>query len=375
MEAAFYYRKAQDAEKEISKLQDDKARCSRNIADANKKIATAGQAIIRASNNSTRSSKQRDIEREQQKIIAEQKRIGDIDSKIAKAQQRVADARRDAQREEARALEKQQREAARVAENQRREADNQRRERERKDREVASTLARHETLHQTTRSDIEALRKLPEKIVVLVLAANPAADRPLQLDEEVRLITTELRASEYRDVIRLESRWAVRPLDILQAINEIKPTIVHFIGHGTRDGYLAFQGDNNTVKRVSIQAFAETMQANEGIKLVFLNACFSIAQAQAVVPYIPAAIGMTDEIEDKSARIFAAKFYSAIGFGHSVKRAYQQARAALLLEDLPNEEVVFLVTDPAIEPDDFILVRPANIPSMPQPSSEESESL
>ena len=34
-----------------------------------------------------------------------------------------------------------------------------------------------------------------------------------------------IRKSEYRDSIVLQSRWAVRPLDILQAINELNPDI------------------------------------------------------------------------------------------------------------------------------------------------------
>lgn len=358
MDAAYYYRRAQEAQKEIVKFQEEKARSSRVIADANRKIADAQQAIARTSNTSTRASKQRDIERAHQVVITAQKRIADLDTKIAKAQQKQADAQRDAQREEERSMEKQQRDAARAAEKQRREADKQRRERETRERDVASTLARHESLHQATRMDIESLRKLPENIVVLVLAANPVAANSLRLDEEVRLITTEIRASEYRDVIKLESRWAVRPMDILQALNEIKPTIVHFSGHGTRNGDLVFQGDNDTVKLVSLRAMAETMHATVGVQLLFLNACFSDAQAQAVVQYIPVAIGMTDAIDDRAARIFAAKFYSAIGFGHSVQRAFLQARAALFLEGMPEEDIAFLVTAPNVDPDEIILVRP-----------------
>lgn len=37
-----------------------------------------------------------------------------------------------------------------------------------------------------------------------------------------------IRKSEHRDSVKLESRWATRTIDILQAINEVDPTIVHF---------------------------------------------------------------------------------------------------------------------------------------------------
>jgi len=362
MDAAFYHRKAQDAQREVAKLQEDKARCSRDISDASKRISTIRQSMSRTLSGSMRASKERDIEREEQKKTTGQKKIADLDSKIAQAQQKQADAQRNAQREEVKAAEKQQKEAVLAAEDRRRQEERQRHAQAQRDREVSSTLARHEDLHEATRMDIETLRRLPEKIVVLVLAANPIDESSLRLDEEVRLITTEIRASEFRDVIRLESRWAVRPLDLLQALNELKPSIVHFSGHGTEDGQLVFQGDNNTVKFVSLHAIVATMQAAEGVQLVFLNACFSAAQAQAVVQHVPAAIGMTDAIDDIAARIFAAKFYSALGFGHSVERAYLQAQAALTLEGMSNEDFSFLVTAPGVDPAQLVLVRPPNVP-------------
>ncbi len=41
--------------------------------------------------------------------------------------------------------------------------------------------------------------------------------------------------AEYRDSVELESRWAVRPSDLLQALNEAEPRVVHFSGHGSAD--------------------------------------------------------------------------------------------------------------------------------------------
>ncbi|WP_283771185.1 hypothetical protein QQL38_13630 [Pseudomonas syringae] len=34
-------------------------------------------------------------------------------------------------------------------------------------------------------------------------------------------------------MLEFHTRWAVRPMDVFQAMNELKPTIVHFSGHGT----------------------------------------------------------------------------------------------------------------------------------------------
>jgi hypothetical protein len=72
------------------------------------------------------------------------------------------------------------------------------------------------------------------KIKVLFLAANPAGTQPLKLDEEIRQITAKIRAAEFRDSLELVACWAVRPDDLLQALLEVKPHVVHFSGHGSK---------------------------------------------------------------------------------------------------------------------------------------------
>ena len=83
--------------------------------------------------------------------------------------------------------------------------------------------------------DVEYLKAVPNHITVLFLAANPTNTPQLRLDEEARAIQNKIRLSDYRESVKFESRWATRSSDILQAINETNPTIVHFSGHGTEN--------------------------------------------------------------------------------------------------------------------------------------------
>ncbi len=98
----------------------------------------------------------------------------------------------------------------------------------------------------------------------------------------------------------------------------------------------------------------------DNIRLVIFNACFSEAQAKAVTLYVDAAIGMSINISDDSARAFAAQFYSAIGFGRSIKNAFEQAKTILLLEGIPEEDTPELFTREDIDPHEVILVRPSS---------------
>lgn len=175
-------------------------------------------------------------------------------------------------------------------------------------------------------------------VKILFLAANPNQTSQLKLDEEARDIQEMIRKSEYRNVFSFESRWAVRALDILQAINETNPMIVHFSGHGTDRNQLVLQDINGNAHLVSADAIVQTMlSASQFIKLIYFNTCFSIDFAQSIIKHVDFAIGMKDSIGDLAARIFASQFYSALGFGKSVGIAFEQAKAALMLEGIQEE--------------------------------------
>jgi hypothetical protein len=71
-----------------------------------------------------------------------------------------------------------------------------------------------------------------EKIKILFMSANPAGTQPLKLDQEAREIEAKIRAADHRDSVELITKWAVRPDDLLQALNQHRPHIVHLSAHG-----------------------------------------------------------------------------------------------------------------------------------------------
>jgi hypothetical protein len=86
-------------------------------------------------------------------------------------------------------------------------------------------------------------RETPRSGKVLFLAANPASAPHLALDEEVRAIDQKIRLSDGRDRLQLVAGWAVRADDLLQLLNQHRPAIVHFSGHGTPGGALMLVDD------------------------------------------------------------------------------------------------------------------------------------
>ena len=76
------------------------------------------------------------------------------------------------------------------------------------------------------------LRGTRNETTVLFLAANPVEIPLLQLGEECRAIEDKIRAAKFREKLRFRSRWAARPDDLLQALHEDDPAVLHFSGHG-----------------------------------------------------------------------------------------------------------------------------------------------
>lgn len=181
------------------------------------------------------------------------------------------------------------------------------------------------------------------QIKILFLGLNPASEERIRLDEETREIETRLRASEFRGSFEFKSKWAVRPSDMFQYLNEIKPEIVHFSGHGTRTGKIAFEDSNGDAKFVSAEALGaafETMKDN--VRVVVLNTCYSNGAAKEISKSVDCVVGTIDAVKDRTSIQFSSSFYSALGFGHSVERAFKEARATLVMEGLPGDHLLQL---------------------------------
>ena len=333
---------------ELTGLTQDLAKEQKKLAPLQRKITSANDAIRRAKSASTIKSKLSELQRNSKNMADVQKKIGEIQKKIANKEKEIATAEKNYQNEEAKVRKKQVGEETKRMQAAARQS-----------KQLEQRMLHSERIQAQMQYDIEQLQSVPETITVLFLAANPIDTQALRLDEEARSIQEKIRLSEYRDCVCFESRWATRASDILQAINETNPTIVHFSGHGTDTGELALLNPDGSTKLVTKEAISMAMStASDTIRLVVFNACFSEIQAQDVVAHIESAIGMSTSIGDDAACTFAAQLYSSIGFGHSLQTSFRQAIAALMLEGIPEEDTPQLYVKDGIDPNGIILVQP-----------------
>jgi hypothetical protein len=206
------------------------------------------------------------------------------------------------------------------------------------------------------------------KQTILFLAANPKGSSHLALDREAHEIHAELERSGHRDQFELVTRWAAEPMDLLRELRKLRPAVVHFSGHGqglsqsSPSGQVArdvapssaptpspaacglyFHAPDGTARLVSAAAIQQTFgAAGSSVRLVVLSACYSAAQAEALLAHVDCVIGMTGAIGDDAARAFAVGLYGGLGEREAVAAAYQQGRAAISLEGLSDGQLPLL---------------------------------
>ena len=169
---------------------------------------------------------------------------------------------------------------------------------------------------------------------ILILSANPGDTDmdtdpgKLSLDEEVRTIKACLVRAKKREQFDIRSEWAVRYEDFRRALFDFEPTIVHFSGHGYKDGLLMVD-DMGLAEPISSEVLSEIFElCAEYVECVILNACYSAPQADAINRHINYVIGMPGKINDVAAIEFSKGFYDALGAGRPVEDAFKSGRNA-----------------------------------------------
>ena len=168
----------------------------------------------------------------------------------------------------------------------------------------------------------------PPLRTILYLAASPQDVPQLRSDQEMRKVKDELRGSKGRERYRIELCPAVRFDDITRALIDHEPQVVHFSGHGGKDGYLRLEDDRGDSDPITPEGLASLFgQHKATIRCVILSACYSLPLAEAIAAQIEHVIGMHDKVSDRAAIQFSVGFYQALFAGWSVPEAFTHGRS------------------------------------------------
>lgn len=179
-----------------------------------------------------------------------------------------------------------------------------------------------------TRSALRSKKRLD----ILYLMANPIKKHTLRVDAEVSRVSEEIRRSRFRDNIALHQSPAANLDAIIRGLNDHRPRIVHFSGHGNSGGVAL---DDRGIKRtqcqvVTFETLGRAFRATDTPPdVVVLNACDSAGARSALLTSAKAIVVMQDSISEVGAVAFATKFYGGIASGQSLRSSFEQGVIAI----------------------------------------------
>ncbi len=165
---------------------------------------------------------------------------------------------------------------------------------------------------------------------ILLLSANPVDTLQLRIEQEVRDIRLGLERAKNRGDFEIDCRWAVRWDDVRRAMLDFDPQIVHFSGHGTEEDGIVFEDVAGGSQLVTGDSLSLLFENFPSLECVFLNACYSDNQAEAIHTTVPCVVGMNEAIQDQAAINFAVAFYDGVLAGWSYERAFKLGRSGIL---------------------------------------------
>jgi CHAT domain len=194
---------------------------------------------------------------------------------------------------------------------------------------------------------------MTEKVRILILSANPWSTGRILLAEEAREIFDRIHEGPYRDKFELHDHGAVRPIDLQRLLLKYEPQIVHFSGHGSKSHRILLNGTHGRSQALDQQGLADVFALyNSHVRLVLLNACFTKGLARSISEVVDYSIGTARPIGDKVSVAFAGAFYRALGFGKSIRDAFNSARRELALTKMPRSRGIELFVKSGLDEED-----------------------
>ncbi|MEL6588921.1 MAG: CHAT domain-containing protein [Bacteroidota bacterium] len=185
------------------------------------------------------------------------------------------------------------------------------------------------------------LIKPPTPVAFLAFANERSHDGFLrQLTRELKAIMRTLEPAVQKDRVDLKILPAATQDEIAEVFQdewyEKRVEIFHYGGHADEDEIWLEDEDGGNQSFFSL-GLARFLGSQQGLRLVFLNACATKEHAQLLMDAgIPAVIATSRKIGDNRAQRFARYFYQGLAAGASIEEAFGEAEGLILGEEGPD---------------------------------------
>lgn len=173
---------------------------------------------------------------------------------------------------------------------------------------------------------------------LLAIQSNPDNAVKLRMDIEIKEVNKIITNKSLND-FHCISYPAIMLEELPSLLIDTKPEILHFSGHGTKEG-LIFENSQGLTKPIKIAALKGILEeTGESIICFCINACNSSTIAKKLSYLFPYLISFPGKLADKNSIIFSKCFYELLALGQNIKTAFEITRSILLnsveTRDLP----------------------------------------
>ena len=172
-------------------------------------------------------------------------------------------------------------------------------------------------------------------VIVLAFAnENTSSGFLSSLSKEMKQILMALEPAVQKGKVHIKILPAATQDEIISIFQdawyEDRIWIFHYGGHADQDE-LWLETSNGENKSFFADGLSQFLGVQEGLKLVFLNACATEDHATLLLKEsVPAVIATSRKIADNQALEFSKVFYRGLSAGSSIDEAYKEAQATLL---------------------------------------------
>ncbi|GEM_PF-5714148 len=197
-------------------------------------------------------------------------------------------------------------------------------------------------------------------IKILFLAANPLVNNYLEVYKEYNEVQGLIEREPFKEILNLILKPEIDTNNFISVLATERPQILHFAGHAQENGIIIL-GQNRKATLIDESLFLNILvNLQPYIQLVVLNACNTANQAEKIAEIVGCSIGITNEINDSTAVMFASKFYLMLALGYSIQKAFDLSIINLKLTNNQGGDYYKLYHRNGIDPNNIYLLQGIN---------------
>jgi hypothetical protein len=178
---------------------------------------------------------------------------------------------------------------------------------------------------------------------ILFIAANPNAPLESQINwmTEYKLMDSILNKGRLQNQVELKPNFDTTPEEFLDYVQGNNIWLLHFCGHGNKNGKMILQDINDDAFAVRNRDFLEIIRDVAGLQCIFFNACNSHILAEETQEIIDYSIGFDGIIHNEDAIEFVKNFYESLSKVETIPMAFRLAKQRMIFKKSKKVNVVF----------------------------------